>query len=96
MKTADAKTPIPAGDEQTHDGLKAPHATTCGLRPVARQAPGGPALQRFGVSCHSLGRFMERGHLVRSRPRAVIKTIGDDPDALLRLSWGTPPLTPGR
>ena len=50
LTTAYAKTPIPAGDETIHDGLKAPYATKCVPTPVARQTPGGPVLQRFGVS----------------------------------------------
>ena len=55
---------------------------------MARQAPGGPALQRFGVSRHTHWRFMERGHLGRSVPRAVIETIGDDPAAVAAAVMG--------
>ena len=37
------------------------------------------AARHFGVSCHTLGRFMEWGHLGRSLPKAVGNTVGDEP-----------------
>ena len=40
------------------------------------------AAQRFGVSRHTLWRFLERGHLGRSLPRAVTGAVGDDPQAI--------------
>ena len=40
------------------------------------------AALRFGVSCHTLWRFLERGHLGRSLPRAVTGALGDDPQAI--------------
>ena len=88
LTTTDAKTPIPAGDEATYDGLKGPYATTCAPTPRGTAGPRGPALQRFGVSRHTLGRFMERGHPGRSLPGAVIKAIGDAPDAIAAAVMG--------
>ena len=40
------------------------------------------AAQRFGVSRHTLWRFLERGNLGRSLPRAVARAVGDDPQAI--------------
>ena len=40
------------------------------------------AAQRFGVSRHTLWRFLERGHLGRSLPRAVTGAVGDDLQAI--------------
>ena len=40
------------------------------------------AAQQFGVSRHTLWRFLERGHLGRSLPRAVTGDVGDDPQAI--------------
>ena len=40
------------------------------------------AARRFGVSRHTLWRFLERGHLGRSLPRAVTGAVGDDPQAI--------------
>jgi len=88
LTTIGAKTPIPAGDEATHDGLKGPYATTCAPTPRGTAGPRGPALQAFGVSRHTLGLLMERGHLGRERPRAVIKAIGDDPGAIAAAVMG--------
>ena len=38
------------------------------------------AAQRFGVSRHTLWRFLERGHLGRSLPRAVADAVGNNPE----------------
>ncbi len=40
------------------------------------------AARRFGVSRHTLWRFLERGHLGRSLPSAVTGAVGDDPQAI--------------
>ena len=40
------------------------------------------AAQRFGVSRHTLWRFLERGHRGRSLPRAVTGTVGNDPQSV--------------
>ena len=43
------------------------------------------AAQRFGVSRHTLWRFLERGHLGRSLPRAVTGAVGEDPRLFMSL-----------
>ena len=40
------------------------------------------ALETFGVSRYTLWRFLERGHVGRSLPRAVLDTVGDSAEAL--------------
>ncbi len=45
------------------------------------------AAERFGVSRHTLWRCLERGRLGKSLPRAVITTVGDDPDAIAAAAW---------
>ena len=45
------------------------------------------AAERFGVSRHTLWRCLERGRLGKSLPRAVINTVGDDPDAIAAATW---------
>ena len=40
------------------------------------------AARHFGVSRHTLWRFLERGHLGRSLPGAVTGAVGDDPQAV--------------
>ncbi len=45
------------------------------------------ATRHFGVSRHSLWRCLERGCLGKSLPRAVIRTVGDDPDAVTAATW---------
>ena len=36
----------------------------------------------LGVSCHTLWRFLERGHMGRSLPRAVVDAVGDSVRAI--------------
>ncbi len=45
------------------------------------------AAERFGVSRHTLWRCLQRGRLGKSLPRAVITTVGDDPDAIAAAAW---------
>ena len=45
------------------------------------------AAETFGVSRHTLWRCLERGRLGRALPRAVIKTAGDNPDAIAAAAW---------
>ena len=45
------------------------------------------AARHFGVSRHTLWRCLERGHLGRSLPKAVINAEGDDPDAIAAAAW---------
>ena len=43
--------------------------------------------ETFGVSRHTLWRFLERGRLGKSLPRAVIQAVGDDPDVINAATW---------
>ena len=45
------------------------------------------AAETFGVSRHTLWPCLERGRLGKSLPRAVIKTVGDDPDVIEAAAW---------
>ena len=45
------------------------------------------AAETFGVSRHTLWRCLERGHLGKSLPRAVIRAVGDNPDAIDAAAW---------
>ena len=42
----------------------------------------GQATKTFGVSRHTLWRFLERGQLGRAVPRAVLGDVGESPEAL--------------
>ena len=44
-------------------------------------------MERFGVSRHTLWRFLERGHLGKSLPRAVVKAVGDNTDVIEAATW---------
>ena len=45
------------------------------------------AARHFGVSRHTLWRCLERGRLGKSLPRAVINTVGGDPDVIRAATW---------
>ncbi len=45
------------------------------------------AARRFGVSRHTLWRCLERGHLGKALPKAVINAEGDDPHAIAAAAW---------
>ena len=45
------------------------------------------AARHFGVSRHILWRCLERGRLGKFLPRAVMKAIGDNPDAIAAVAW---------
>ena len=66
-----------AADELTLDDAIRDHVRAYALWHGRPQAA-----QRFGVSRQTLWRFLERGHLGRSLPRAVVKAVGDNPQAV--------------
>ncbi len=39
------------------------------------------AAEEFGISRHTLWRFLERGHMGRALPRAALKSVGMSADA---------------
>ena len=45
------------------------------------------AVEKFGVSRHTLWRCMKQGRLGKSLPRAVIGTVGDDSDVINSATW---------
>ena len=45
------------------------------------------AAETFGVSRYTLWRFLERGRLGKSLPRAVTRALGDDPDVINAATW---------
>jgi DNA-binding Lrp family transcriptional regulator len=45
------------------------------------------AVEKFGVSLYTLWRFLERGRLGKSLPRAVIEAVGDAPDVIDAATW---------
>ena len=48
------------------------------------------ASEDFGVSRHTLWRFLERGHMGRALPRAVMGIAGDSIEALEAATWAIP------
>ena len=47
----------------------------------------GQATETFGVSRHTLWRFLERGHTGRALPRSVLDTVGDSVEVLEAATW---------
>ena len=45
------------------------------------------SVRSFGVSRHTLWRFLERGHLGRSLFGAVTKAVFDAPDIMVAVAW---------
>ena len=81
MQTENPATPAPAKNTSAED-----HGLNDAIRNYVRTYAlwhGRPqAARRFGVSRHTLWRFLERGYLGRSLPRAVTGAVGDDPQAI--------------
>ena len=48
------------------------------------------AAEEFGVSRHTLWRFLERGHVGRALPRAVMDMAGDSVETLESATWAIP------
>ncbi len=48
------------------------------------------ASEDFGVSRHTLWRFLERGHMGRALPRAVMGIVGDSVETLEAATWAIP------
>ena len=48
------------------------------------------ATATFGVSRHTLWRFLERGHTGRALPRAVMDSVGDSVEVLEAATWAIP------
>ena len=85
MTTTNTSTPIPVEEDSTGDDLD--HAIGDYVRTYVLWHGRAKAAETFGVSRHTLWRFLERGRLGRSLPRAVIRTVGDDPVAIESAAW---------
>ena len=85
MTITDTGTPIPGEDESHGDDLNS--AIRDYVRTYVLWHGRAKATETFGVSRHTLWRFLERGRLGKSLPRAVIKAIGDDPEAIDAAAW---------
>ncbi|MYC37824.1 MAG: hypothetical protein F4X66_13070 [Chloroflexi bacterium] len=85
MTTTGTGTPIPLEDEPTGDDLEDAirhYVYTYALWRGRRKA-----MERFGVSRHTLWRFLDRGHMGRALPRAVLDTVGDSIEAIDAATW---------
>ena len=79
MDTKQPATPAPA-NETTADYGTVNDAIRLYVRAYALWHGRPQAAQRFGVSRHTLWRFLERGHLGRSLPRAVADAVVNNPE----------------
>ena len=85
MTTTGAGAPIPVEDEPAENDLD------CAIRDYVRTYVlwhgRAKAAEKFGVSRHTLWRCLERGRLGKTLPRAVVKAVSDDPEAIAAASW---------
>ena len=85
MTTTSANTPIPEEDEFSSDDLE------CAIRhyvqTYADWRGSRKAMERFGVSRQTLWRFLERGHLGRALPKAVLDSVGNSVVAVDAATW---------
>ena len=85
MTTTAAATPTPAEDESAGDDLD--RAIRDYAHTYVRWRGRQKAMERFGVSRQTIWRFLDRGHLGRALPRAVLDTVGDSVDAIDAATW---------
>ena len=85
MTTTNTRAPIPLEDESHYATLD--NAIRDYVRTYVLWHGRAKAAETFGVSRHTLWRCLERGRLGKSLPRAVIKTVGDTPDAIIAAAW---------
>ena len=81
MTTTDAGTPVPAEDVQVDHAIRDYVRTYVSVR--GRQK----AMERFGVSRHTLWRFLDHEHLGRALPKAVLDSVGDTIEAIDAATW---------
>ena len=79
MQTKQPESPAPANETTADNGALA-DAIRRYVRAYALWHGRPQAAQRFGVSRHTLWRFLDLGHLGRSLPRAVTGAVGEDPE----------------
>ena len=85
MTTTEAGTPIPAEDEFSDDDLE--YAIRDYVHTYVRWRGRQKAVERFGVSRYTLWRFLDRGHMGRALPRAVLDSVGDSIEAIDAATW---------
>ena len=85
MTTTDAGTPIPEEDEFSDDDLD--DAIRDYVHTYVRWRGRQKAMERFGVSRHTLWRFLDRGHMGRALPRAVLDGVGGSVEAINAATW---------
>ena len=85
MTTTEAGTGVPAEDEPTEDDLG--YAISNYVRTYVSVRGRQKAMERFGVSRHTLWRFLDRGHLGRALPRAVLDSVGDSVEEVDAATW---------
>ena len=85
LTTTSPGTPIPAADETADGDLD--DAIRDYVRTYVLWHGQAKAAEKFGVSRHTLWRCLEGGRLGKSLPKAVINTVGDDPDVIEAATW---------
>ena len=85
MTTSETGTPIPLEDEAADDDLDDAIRHYVYTYALWRGRP--KAMERFGVSRHTLWRFLDRGHMGRALPRAVLDTVGDSIEVIDAATW---------
>ena len=85
MTTTTAATPTPTGDEYVEDDLD--RSIRDYVHTYVRWRGRQKAMERFGVSRHTLWRFLDRGHTGRALPRAVLDSVGDNIEAIDAANW---------
>ena len=85
MTTTGASTPVPI--EQEPSGNDLDDAIGDYVRTYVLWHGQAKAAEKFGVSRYTLWRFLERGRLGKSLPRAVMKAVGEDPDVINAATW---------
>ena len=85
MTTTEAETPTPVEDELADDDLD--RAIRDYVHTYVRWRGRRKAMERFGVSRHTLWRFLDRGHVGHALPRAVLDSVGDSIEAIDAATW---------
>ena len=85
MTTTESGAPTPIEDEPAEDDLD--HAIRHYMHTYARWRGRQKTMETFGVSRHTLWRFLERGHMGRALPRAVLDSVGDSIEAIDAATW---------
>ena len=85
MTTTAAATPVLVEDEPAEDELD--YAIREYVRTYVRWRGRQKTMERFGVSRHTLWRFLEGGHMGRALPRAVLDSVGDSIEAIDAATW---------